>query len=187
MLDGYGSSGKNMMALAERIMIDNVLYAAPNGVETHNDAYKWFEIGNLNNINLELIRKGVIDIRKHIYGVIDDLIKKHNVLYEDVIVFGFSQGAMMALDVVTQHKNVKYAIASSGMLHIMPGQMGENKEILLLHGKKDTLVMHQLSEGAKKHLNKLKANVQLELYNDLGHSINEAGTHAIKGFLQNLV
>ncbi|USO02215.1 MAG: dienelactone hydrolase family protein [Alphaproteobacteria bacterium] len=188
MLHGYGSSAANMMGVAEKIICNDIVCVAPDApYRREGGGYKWFDIGDISNPDHNSLRNGVISVRSHIDAIIDNLVKEYHLTYEDVILFGFSQGAMIALDTVMRHEKLKYAIGVSGLFYRTSEQNGKGKTALLIHGTNDGVVDYHFALEAKKALVDLNAKVQLETCEGLGHSIDVQGVSAIKDFLKKIV
>jgi phospholipase/carboxylesterase len=91
--------------------------------------------------------------------------------------FGFSQGAIMALDAVaTGRWPLRAAVAASGRLATAPEAKTEHvTKILLMHGEHDTVIPAQETWLAAERLRGAGFEVEAKLYPGLGHVLSPEG------------
>ena len=180
MFHGYGASGQHMIHLAPKFNIPSILWVAPNAPYKNGTGYQWFELDE--NLEVEEIQKGLIQVRPLIFSMIDSLQQEYKIDYEDIILLGFSQGAMLTLDVLTQSNDLRKGVAISGAFFPFENTKAKSKEILLIHGTNDQIVSFQYSVDAQQQLKERKAHVTLKLIPELDHHINQDVIDTISSF-----
>ncbi|VAX29147.1 hypothetical protein MNBD_NITROSPIRAE01-1248 [hydrothermal vent metagenome] len=172
-LHGRGTSGEDLMPLANDIDLPNLRWIFPDAPFPFPDllgGLMWYgsRTGNSN---------GILSSRKLLFDLLDHLIDEEGVPPEDIALLGFSQGAVMALDVALRYsKRVGALIAMSGFL-ATPEKLNKEKSleslsvpILLAHGVEDEVVSVDGSREALKTLMDEGYTVALQEY-DMGHQI----------------
>jgi phospholipase/carboxylesterase len=104
---------------------------------------------------------------------------------ESTVLFGFSQGAAMALDVATSAGGIPIAglVGCSGYPHPdWQPQIDQPRPVLLSHGRQDPVVPHGASEALGQQLRQAGAEVELLSF-DGGHAIDPELFPAIRAFL----
>ncbi|MBP9752954.1 MAG: hypothetical protein KBD31_04015 [Proteobacteria bacterium] len=177
-LHGYGANGDDLFDIGVMLIAgrsDIALYS-PHAVEPFELAavgggYQWFGLPDLAQMTLQ---KGVHKALPNLLLYLDEITRYHNIRYEDVILFGFSQGCMMSLACL-YFRPLGGVIGASGML-IKP----ENPEILkpktkvlLTHGMMDTVVPYASAPIAKTFLEQDGMSVDLISRPTLAHAIDE--------------
>lgn len=157
--------------------VEDVLFIVPQGFRPFKIMwnvswnYQWFDIGSMSRPSKDLIRKGVEHNRPIIMEWIDDILEVYNMTYDDLILCGFSQGAVTALDLVNYYPHIKYAIAVAGAMEALPNMDHTGKYILLIHHPIDPMVPYEESEMACDYLRNCHANVTLQQPDTKGHLI----------------
>ena len=130
--------------------------------------------------------------------LIENEVKKLNLTFKDVILIGFSQGAMMSMQcLLINDKKLGAIIGYSGALrqenidaanhHILGGKHKfSDTPILLVHGQQDEVVPFQSLERSKNILNKIGFNVQTFSRPNLAHGIDPEGISKGMQFLKAL-
>jgi len=190
---GFGASGNDLIQIthAWKNALDNVLYVAPNGLAPRyddyfvEDSFKWFDIGPIENIQTHIIMDGLIGIRQTMLNYVDAMVSKYNLTYNDLVLMGFSQGAMIAFDLLTHHKDISFAMGYGGAYIPMEDSVEcHGKRALIVHGIDDEIVDYKYAEDTYKGLKSLGIHAELVTCHDLGHSINPHGLDAGAKFLQ---
>ncbi len=185
-LHGRGTRGSDLMPLADELDLPNLRWIFPDAPFPFPDllgGFMWYgsRTGNSN---------GILNSRKLLFDLLDHLIDTEGVSPENIALLGFSQGAVMSLDVGLRYpKKMGALIALSGFL-AAPEKLGKEKSveslsvpILLAHGTKDEVVSVDGSREAQKTLLEEGYAAELTEY-AMGHQIvPEEMTH-IREYLQ---
>ncbi len=151
-LHGYGANGADLMGLADPLaehLPDTTFYApdAPESCAGSPFGFQWFPIPWIDNSSEEEAERGmraaVEDLNAYLMGILDD----EDILPEQLVLIGFSQGTMMALHVAPRFEEaIGGVIGFSGRLLVPELLKDEAKSyppILLLHGDQDDVVPPQ--------------------------------------------
>ena len=194
-LHGYGADGKDLIDLANPfgMALPNASFIspdAPHSCEMSSQGRQWFPI--------EEIPKGAIKASLGLLDLIENEAKKLNLTLKDVILIGFSQGAIMSMQcLLINHEKLGAIIGYSGALReenidaaedqILSGKHKfSNTPILLVHGEQDEVVPFNSLERSKNLLNKIGFNVQTLSRQNLGHGIDPEGISKGMEFLKSL-
>ena len=194
-LHGYGADGKDLIDLAKPfgMALPNASFIspdAPHPCAMSPQGRQWFPI--------EEIPKGAIKASLGLLGLIDYEAKKLNLTFKDVILIGFSQGAMMSMQcLLINNEQLGAIIGYSGALkeenidaaddQILNGKHKySDTPILLVHGEQDEVVPFQSLEKSKYLLNKIGFNVQTLSRQNLAHGIDPEGISKGMEFLKTL-
>jgi len=104
-LHGYGADGSDLLGLADPLaehLPDTVFYApnAPERCIGNPMGYQWFPIPWIDGSSEEEAETGMLAAADDLNGYLDSVMVDEDVLPEQVVVLGFSQGTMMALHVL---------------------------------------------------------------------------------------
>ena len=120
MLHGYGADKDDLIGLAPQFAehFPDAYFISPNAphsCEMSPFGYQWFGLRNFSE--KELI-EGVEDVAPILNNFIDRQLAKFNLEEKDLVLLGFSQGAMIALYVaLRREKPVAGVISFSGLLN----------------------------------------------------------------------
>ena len=185
---GYGSNGDDLLEIAKiwQPNLPNTAFFSPNGIEASEvnpfGAYQWFGLKDFDPTN---IRAGLDNARPHVNRFLKRLLAEYRLLPSDLIVAGFSQGAMLALDMI-------YAIARLGGIIGYSGAFYpplntpplSSPPVLLVHGTTDLVVPYTNLQVAQTKLRTAGVNVMTQTCPGLAHSIDEAGLMAGLDFIR---
>ncbi len=191
-LHGYGSNGEDLLEIGQswKQSLENTAFFSPNAIEKCEEAglfsiresYQWFGLQDFNPLN---IRAGLDKARPHLNRFIKRLLAEYRLLPSDLIIVGFSQGTMMALDMLFSVSRLGGIIGYSGAFY-PPANVSQlsSSPILLVHGTIDVVVPYAAMQLAQNQLRKLGLNVMTQTCPGLGHSIDEAGLMAGLDFIR---
>jgi len=181
LLHGYGSNGNDLISLTRfwQNDLENALFVAPNAPEScaiNPMGYQWFAL----DTEREMSRlKGAEKARSALNEFLEDFWRQTGLGPKDTLLVGFSQGAMMALDVGLRLKEAVLGIvAFSGALIEQENLSSEIKSrppVCLVHGLADDVVPPKLSEKAAEILDDLNVRVALFMEPGAGHTISMSG------------
>lgn len=148
-LHGYGANGADLLGLADPLAehLPDTLFVAPDAPESIPGmpyGFQWFPIPWLDGSSEEEAERGMRAAVEDLNAFLDALMVDEDVLPEQVVLFGFSQGTMMALHVAPRREDaVAGIVAFSGRL-LSPETLADEVEsrppVLLVHGDADDVV-----------------------------------------------
>ena len=157
----------------KRQVLSSTLFVSPNAPEpctANPSGRQWFDIMERE----EGIDKPIGSIRNYI----SNLKKAYSIKNNKIFLFGFSQGAMIALHYgLRETENFGGILAFSGSL-ISPQRSSEVKnktDVLLVHGELDEVVPFQEMQKASLELSNININVEQHSITNLGHGIDNFG------------
>lgn len=192
-LHGYGASGKDLIDLAREFhhQLPDAHFASPNApFALENDVingYQWF---SLSDYDPRILYPQILKANEILDRFIVSQLHRFSLQYKDLILVGFSQGAMMAMynSLRNQEKSAG-VIAYSGKL-ILPDLLGEKVQskpkICLVHGKEDQVLPFDNFLEAQKLLKEQQIPFESHALNGLGHGIDHHGIRIGKEFLKKL-
>ena len=147
-LHGYGADGNDLIGLADPLstQLPDTEFRAPNAPErcTGNPmGYQWFPIPWIDGSTEEQAMAGMGHAADLLNTYLDDVAKESGIGPENTVIVGFSQGTMIALEVLYRRKAaVAGVVGFSGRL-MRPEATGEftvKPPVILIHGDKDDVV-----------------------------------------------
>lgn len=151
-LHGYGANGADLLGLADVLAehLPDTLFLAPDAPETipmMPMGYQWFPIPWIDGSSEEEAERGLMAASDDLNAFLDAVMVDEDVLPEQVVLFGFSQGTMMALHVAPRREDaVAGIVAFSGRLlspDLLKDEVVVRPPILLIHGDADDVVPPQ--------------------------------------------
>jgi phospholipase/carboxylesterase len=189
-IHGYGADGKNLLDLAgywAPLLPDAEFLApdAPDMCEANPFGYQWF---GLQDITPYDVRAGLDLARPVLQRYILEALRVRGLGPSDLALVGFSQGAMLALEMMFALKGLKGVIAYSGAFYppIATLLSDPHPEVLLVHGNLDMVVPYGAFAEAQKHLKQFGVMPQALTCPGLGHSIDGEGIDVGGQFLTRL-
>lgn len=188
-LHGVGSSGDDLISLAPYLQNEfpDIYFASPHGVEDYEyapNARQWF---SLNDRELVVLQRELTRVSPSVLAIIENKMKSLDLTWQDVILVGFSQGAMLALYLtLMQSQRFNAVVAFSGSLiapSILPEYLNKTP-VCLIHGTKDEVVLHENMLIAKKKLDSLNFEVDSHSLDDIGHTIDAKGLELLVNFIK---
>lgn len=159
LLHGYGANGRDLIGLAAPLgehLPDTLFLSpdAPEACEGSPSGLQWFPIPWIDGSSEEMARDGLLRAVEDLQAFLDGVMVDEDLLPEQVILLGFSQGSMMALHAAPRREDpVAGIVAFSGRL-LEPDLLAEEARsrppVLLIHGDRDDVVPVQaLPEAAR--------------------------------------
>lgn len=193
-LHGYGANGADLLGLADPLgeHLPDTLFVAPDAPEDCAGAlmgFQWFPIPWIDNSSEEEAERGMQSAVDDLNAFLDALMVDEDVLPEQVVLFGFSQGSMMALHVAPRREDaVAGIVAISGRLLSPESLVDEvvvRPSILLVHGDADEVVPPQsLPEAAEALEAAGFTDVYAHIMKGTGHGIAEDGLSVALAFMR---
>ena len=169
LLHGYGGDGSDisMLSLNWKRFLKNTIFLCPNGHQkcTINPiGYQWFDLSKDDeNYILSEAKKAENILQKFI----QEVIKEYNIPSSKIVLSGFSQGCMMAINLgLVSEEKFNCIVGFSGKI-IDKNDLGQRKKnnpnILLVHGDADEIVPVSNVLEAKDFLirNNIDVNTQI--------------------------
>lgn len=192
---GYGAPGDDLVPLAAELG-PNVRFACPAGpgvldmgLPAHRSGRFWWHIDMvelqtavmLGNLEMLMTRQpaGLAESRARIAELLDVLETEHGAPREQLVLGGFSQGAMLATDVTLHAERPPAAlailsgslIAKQEWLPLMPKRAG--LRVLQSHGRADPVLAYAIAEKLRDSLTSAGLSMHFVPFNG-GHGIPPA-------------
>lgn len=158
-LHGYGANGADLLGLADPLgehLPDTAFFApdAPENCAGSPFGFQWFPIPWIDGSSEEESKAGMTRAVEDLNAFLDGVMVDEDLLPEQVMVFGFSQGTMMALHVLPRREDPVAGIcAFSGRLlepELLADEVVCRPPVLLVHGDQDDVVpVQSLPEAAE--------------------------------------
>ncbi|MDF1717857.1 MAG: alpha/beta fold hydrolase [Antarcticimicrobium sp.] len=193
-LHGYGANGADLLGLADPLgeHLPDTLFVAPDAPENCAGApfgFQWFPIPWLDGSSEEEAERGMRAAVEDINAFLDALMVDEDVLPEQVVLFGFSQGTMMSLHVAPRREDaVAGIVAFSGRLlnpETLKDEVVSRMPVLLVHGDQDDMVPPQsLPETAEALQEAGFKEVFAHVMKGTGHGIAPDGLSVALAFMR---
>ncbi|KIN64806.1 Phospholipase/carboxylesterase family protein [Sulfitobacter noctilucicola] len=193
-LHGYGANGADLLGLADPLgehLPDTMFVApdAPENVAGMPNGYQWFPIPWIDGSSEEESMRGMDQAVDDLNAFLDALMVDEDVLPEQVVLFGFSQGTMMALHVAPRREDeIAGIVAFSGRLLSRESLKDEavvKPPILLVHGDADDVVPPQSLPQAAEALQEAGwQDVFAHVMKGTGHGIAPDGLSVALAFMR---
>ncbi|MDF1668637.1 MAG: alpha/beta fold hydrolase [Roseovarius sp.] len=193
-LHGYGANGADLLGLADVLgeHLPDTLFVAPDAPETipgMPNGFQWFPIPWIDGSSEEEAERGLMAAADDLNAYLDALMVDEDVLPEQVVLFGFSQGTMMSLHVAPRREDaVAGIVAISGRLlspDVLKDEAISRPPILLIHGDADDVVPPQsLPEAAEALQAAGWQDVYAHIMKGTGHGIAPDGLQVALAFMR---
>ncbi|NNE51262.1 MAG: alpha/beta fold hydrolase [Sulfitobacter sp.] len=193
-LHGYGANGADLLGLADPLgeHLPDTLFVAPDAPETvpgMPNGFQWFPIPWIDGSSEEESERGMQQAISDLNAFLDALMVDEDLLPEQVVLFGFSQGTMMALHVAPRREDgVAGIVAFSGRL-LSPETLADEARVkppvLLVHGDMDDVVPPQSLPQAAEALQEAGwQDVYAHIMKGTGHGIAPDGLSVALAFMR---
>lgn len=193
-LHGYGANGADLLGLADPLsehMPDTLFLApdAPESVPGMPFGYQWFPIPWLDGSSEEESARGMAQSVEDLDAFLDAVMVDEDVLPEQVVLFGFSQGTMMSLHVAPRREDeVAGIVAFSGRLlnpELLVDEVVSRPPVLLVHGDQDDMVpVQSLPQAAEALQTAGFKDVYAHIMKGTGHGIAPDGLSVALAFMR---
>jgi phospholipase/carboxylesterase len=194
-LHGYGANGADLLGLGTEWApaLPDAVFLSPNApdiCEQWAAGFQWFSIRAIDQRAFERekqIEKAVPALNAYI----DAQLSHWGIAEKNLVVAGFSQGAMMAMYAMPRRATAcGGVIAYSGMLIDAGGLKAPGivkMPILAIHGDADEVVPPRSLEDVERGFNAAGFNVETILRPGLGHGIDQFGLTRGLQFIQEVL
>lgn len=172
LLHGFGAPGGDLVPFAGAIAVPEgscfIFPEAPLEMPWGFDSRAWWMIdmarleralatGAMREMTDE-VPDGIVEAREALFALLRDLEERHGIPLERVVLGGFSQGSMLALDVALRHERQVAGLvlwsttllARSEWEPLMPARAG--LRAFMSHGRRDPLLPFVVSEHLRDQL-----------------------------------
>lgn len=193
-LHGYGANGADLLGLADPMgeHLPDTLFVAPDAPERCAGSpmgYQWFPIPWIDGSSEDESERGMQAAVADLNAFLDALMVDEDVLPEQVVLFGFSQGSMMSLHIAPRREDsVAGIVAFSGRLlspELLKDEVVSKMSILLVHGDADDVVPPQSLPEAVEALQEAGfKDVFAHIQKGTGHGIAQDGLSVALAFMR---
>lgn len=193
-LHGYGANGADLLGLADPLAehLPDTLFVAPDAPEACAGApmgFQWFPIPWIDGSSEEESMRGMMAAVDDLNAFLDALMVDEDLLPEQVVLLGFSQGTMMALHVAPRREDpVAGIVAFSGRLlspDTFSDEVVSRMPVLLVHGDEDDVVPPQSLPQAAEALQEAGfQDVFAHVMKGTGHGIAPDGLSVALAFMR---
>lgn len=192
-LHGYGADGADLLGLADPLAphLPNTVFIAPDAPEKCRNnpfGFQWFPIPWLDGSSEEESRASFRQSVEDLNAFIDARLAEEGMTPDQLAVFGFSQGTMMALHVLPRRSAPVAAIVGfSGRLldpELLEKEAVSKPPVLLCHGDQDPMVPFADMQIAGQALSRAGFETYAHVMKGTGHGISPDGLSAALGFLR---
>jgi len=193
-LHGYGANGADLLGLADPLAehLPDTLFLAPDAPEECAGSpmgRQWFPIPWIDGSSEEESRAGLLRASDDLNAFLDGVMVDEDLLPEQVMVVGFSQGTMMALHVLPRREDpVAGIVAFSGRLlepELLEDAVQCRPPVLLIHGDQDDVVPPQaLPQAAQALQDAGWKEVYAHIMKGTGHGIAPDGLQVALAFMR---
>jgi phospholipase/carboxylesterase len=193
-LHGYGANGADLLGLADVLgeHLQDTMFIAPDAPEACAGApmgFQWFPIPWIDGSSEEESRQGLDRASDDLNAFLDGVMVDYDLLPEQVMIFGFSQGTMMSLHVAPRREDAVAGIcAFSGRLlepELLADELTCRPPVLLVHGDQDDVVPVQSLPQAAEALQAAGwKEVYAHIMKGTGHGIAPDGLSVALAFMR---
>ncbi|MEQ1942732.1 dienelactone hydrolase family protein [Mesorhizobium sp. VNQ89] len=189
-LHGVGSNGADLAPLGEawRDRLPNTIFAAPDApfaCDQGGAGRQWFSIAGVTEANRPA---RVFEARGRFDRTIPEIVGAHGFANspERVALVGFSQGTIMALDVLASGRWPVAAVVGFAGRLASPEPLAPSlaTKALLIHGAADPVIPATESQRAAERLRQEGISIDTLFVPGVGHTISAGGAKAACDFLK---
>ena len=179
---GYGGDGKDISILAGywRTYLPDTIFIcpdAPEKCEASPSGFQWFDLTDQDPE--QILSKSLVAENK-LNKLIDEVKEGYNLLANQIIIGGFSQGSMISLQTGIKRKDkINSILGYSGKiidLKHLSKNIVSRPNIFLMHGDIDQVVPVDGLLEAKNFFNKNNYEIKTKIFKDCEHRIPMEGS-----------
>jgi len=192
-LHGYGANGQDLLGLADPLAehMPDTAFVAPDAPEQslgNPMGYQWFPIPWLDGSDEQAAAQAMALAVDDLNVFLDQVLLDEDLPARRMILFGFSQGTMMALHVAPRRADaVAGIVAFSGRLlepEMLADEAISKPPVLLLHGDADDMVPPASLPEAAQALQGAGFDVFAHVMKGTGHGIAPDGLSVALAFMR---
>ncbi|EKE45042.1 hypothetical protein OCGS_0737 [Oceaniovalibus guishaninsula JLT2003] len=192
-LHGYGANGADLMGLADPLAphMPGTVFLAPDAPERCAGApmgFQWFPIPWIDGSDPATAEEGMDRAARDLDAYLDAVLEDEGLTDDRLVLMGFSQGTMMALDVAPRRpRPVACVVGFSGRLlraDALEGHVVSRAPILLVHGDQDQVVPPESLPEAAQALQAAGFDVFAHISKGTAHGIAPDGLSVALAFIR---
>ena len=192
-LHGYGANGADLLGLADPLAehMPGTAFVAPDAPERVAGApfgFQWFPIPWIDGSSEEAAEEGMRRAEGDLTAFLEQVMQDEGVTPAQTILFGFSQGTMMALQVAPrQVDEFAGVVGFSGRLlnpEALEDEVVSRPPVLLVHGDQDDVVPPQSLPEAGNALSAAGFDVFAHVMKGTAHGIAPDGLSVALAFMR---
>lgn len=192
-LHGYGANAQDLIGLADPLAshMPDTVFAAPDAPENCAGSpmgFQWFPIPWIDGSSEEDSAKGMQAAVDDLNAYLDKVMADEGIAADKTILFGFSQGTMMALHVAPRRKQALAGVVGfSGRLmdpEALNDALSTKPPVLLVHGDQDDVVPPASLPEAADALAAAGFEVFAHVMKGTGHGIAPDGLSVAAAFMR---
>jgi phospholipase/carboxylesterase len=193
-LHGYGANGADLLGLADPLAehMPDTLFLAPDAPEQcvgNPMGFQWFPIPWIDGSSEEEAERSMRAAVDDLNAFLDAVMVDEDILPEQLLLLGFSQGTMMSLHVAPRREDaVAGVVGFSGRLlepEVLADEVQVRPPVLLLHGDQDDVVPPQSLPEAADALQKAGfTDVYAHIMKGTAHGIAPDGLSVALAFMR---
>ncbi len=189
-LHGVGADGHDLIDLADEFLdsLPNAVFLSPHApfkYDAYPMGYQWF---SLTDYNEDKLYEGIEIALPILKDYIDENLQKYQLEYKDLVLIGFSQGTIMALQMAPRLPEACFAVIGfSGALvkgQALEKEIKSNPPIFLAHGSDDQVLPISKYRFANIALKNMGFSVEGHIIEGLAHGISLEGIELANEFLK---
>lgn len=192
-LHGYGANMRDLLSLSENMGTDNSIFAFPNApfefqLSYQQSGYAWIFPPSMDP---EDVPESMLDSVEKLMGTLQELVEFYDIKSRNVILGGFSQGAMMSAVVgLVRPEIFKGVFMLSGMLlgeAYLASRMQSytGQAVFISHGNFDSLVPFTHSKKTVAFLERYGYSPEVHEY-PMGHELSTESIHDLARWVHGL-
>jgi phospholipase/carboxylesterase len=191
---GYGANGADLLGLAEPLAphLPGAVFLAPDAPEPCRNnpfGFQWFPIPWLDGSSEAVAQAGLRASAADLNAFLDTALAEEGIPPSRAILFGFSQGTMISLEIAPRRPEpIAGIVGFSGRLigpERLAAETRSRPPVLLLHGDADEMVPFVSLAEAGRALDEAGFAVSAYIMRGTGHGIASDGLSAALGFMRN--
>ncbi|BBC73339.1 hydrolase [Altererythrobacter sp. B11] len=181
-LHGVGSNARDMMSALQPLTSQTDVVALDGPEPFHANALgrQWFSVAGITEANRPGRVKAAVP---QLLEMLDRVAQDRGVRRDDLVLIGFSQGAIMTLAAIAGGHFHGHAVAIAGRLAAEVASQSQPANLLLVHDRDDPVMPPTLSVEAGAALSRAGHQVHGARTAGVGHGIGETTTSIINRWL----
>ena len=190
---GYGADGADLLGLADPLAahLPDTAFVAPDAPErsTMNPmGFQWFPIPWIDGSSQETAEEGMLAAARDLNAFLDKVMEEEGITPSQLVLFGFSQGTMISLQVAPRRAEPLAGIVGFSGRLMMPDALEDETvsrpPVLLLHGDADDVVPPQSLPDAANALTGAGFEVYAHVMKGTAHGIAPDGLSVALAFMR---